>query len=182
MAATHALLLRGINVGSAKRVAMADLRRLLAGLGYGGVRTLLNSGNAVFDARGAGRANHGARIARAMAETLGMHANAIVVTARELATIMEENPLLPVADHPSRLLVAIPADPAEGRSLGPLAREQWGREALAVGSRAIYLWCPDGSLESRGAEAVNRRLGDRVTMRNWATMGKLLTLMQKDVP
>lgn len=41
-------LLRGINVGKAKRVPMAELRALLAGLGYGDVQTLLNSGNAVF--------------------------------------------------------------------------------------------------------------------------------------
>ncbi len=41
----HIALLRGINVGRAKRVAMSDLRALVSGLGYGNVRTLLNSGN-----------------------------------------------------------------------------------------------------------------------------------------
>src|SRR5204863_1567267 len=50
MAATHVALLRGINVGTAKRVAMADLRQLMTGLGYSDVRTLLNSGNVVFTA------------------------------------------------------------------------------------------------------------------------------------
>ena len=42
-------LFRGINVGKAKRIAMADLRALLESMGYTNVRTLLNSGNAVFD-------------------------------------------------------------------------------------------------------------------------------------
>lgn len=41
-------LLRGINVGSAKRVAMSDLRALMEELGFTDVRTLLNSGNVVF--------------------------------------------------------------------------------------------------------------------------------------
>ena len=41
-------LLRGINVGRAKRISMGDLRALFTGLGYGDVRTLLNSGNVVF--------------------------------------------------------------------------------------------------------------------------------------
>ena len=45
---THVALLRGINVGKAKRVAMADLRGLMEELGYTEVRTLLNSGNVVF--------------------------------------------------------------------------------------------------------------------------------------
>ena len=44
----HIALLRGINVGRAKRIAMADLRELLASMGYTDVRTLLNSGNVVF--------------------------------------------------------------------------------------------------------------------------------------
>ena len=43
-------LLRGVNVGRAKRIAMADLRKLVEDLGHTGVRSLLNSGNIVFDA------------------------------------------------------------------------------------------------------------------------------------
>jgi len=56
-AGMHVALIRGINVGRAKRVAMAELREAVAALGYGGVRTLLNSGNVVFTAppRGRGR-------------------------------------------------------------------------------------------------------------------------------
>ena len=46
---THIALLRGINVGRAKRIAMADLRVVVAELGHTNVRTLLNSGNVVFD-------------------------------------------------------------------------------------------------------------------------------------
>ena len=48
MTRTEIALLRGINVGKAKRVAMAELRALVEKLGYGDVRTLLNSGNVVF--------------------------------------------------------------------------------------------------------------------------------------
>jgi uncharacterized protein (DUF1697 family) len=40
--------LRGINVGRAKRVAMADLRGVIRGLGFTSCRTLLNSGNAAL--------------------------------------------------------------------------------------------------------------------------------------
>ncbi len=50
-------LLRGINVGKAKRVSMENLRALLAGLGFTDVSTLLNSGNAVFQATGGASAS-----------------------------------------------------------------------------------------------------------------------------
>jgi hypothetical protein len=45
---TYVVLLRGINLGSKRRVAMADLRELLEGLGYDDVRTHLQSGNVVL--------------------------------------------------------------------------------------------------------------------------------------
>src|SRR4029077_830457 len=44
----HVALLRGINVGGHQRIAMADLRALLAGLGHTEVSTFLQSGNALF--------------------------------------------------------------------------------------------------------------------------------------
>ena len=61
----HVALLRGINVGKAKRIAMADLRALVESLGYSDVRTLLNSGNIVFVATAAKARNATVRIAEA---------------------------------------------------------------------------------------------------------------------
>ena len=66
----HVALLRGINVGRAKRVAMAELRALIEGLGYGDVRTLLNSGNVVFSASAATAGNAASRIEEALAKKL----------------------------------------------------------------------------------------------------------------
>jgi uncharacterized protein (DUF1697 family) len=64
---TQIALLRGINVGKAKRVAMEDLRALVESLGYGDVRTVLASGNVVYTstdpvARAAARIVPGKRI------------------------------------------------------------------------------------------------------------------------
>ena len=46
--ATHVALLRGINLGGKNKVAMADLRTLVAGLGHTGVSTYIQSGNVLF--------------------------------------------------------------------------------------------------------------------------------------
>ena len=70
-------LIRGINVGRAKRVAMADLRALVEGLGYGDVRTLLNSGNVVFTAPRTTTARAAARIEEGLATQLGVPARVI---------------------------------------------------------------------------------------------------------
>jgi len=170
----HVALLRGINVGRAKRVAMADLRALVEDLGYSHVRTVLNSGNVVFTARAAA-GNAAARIERALAAKLRISSRVTVLTADELAGIVTENPF-PNADNASRFLVAVVNDPADLGKLDSLRKQGWGTEVLAVGKRAAYLWCPDGILAGKLIEAVSRALGDGVTTRNWATINKLHAL------
>jgi uncharacterized protein (DUF1697 family) len=175
MARTFVALLRGINVGRAKRVAMADLRTLVEGLGYADVRTLLNSGNVVFTAPAA-RGGHAARIEKAMAAKLGVSSRVIVLAAAELAAAVAENLLREVASDPSRLFITFLGDPADRARLLPLAKQDWAPDVLAVGTRAAYLWCPGGMLESRLADAVGRLLGEAATTRNWATVTKLHAL------
>jgi len=173
MASRQVALIRGINVGRAKRVAMADLCALVESLGYGEVRTLLNSGNVVFTSPCAAPGNAAARIERALATELGVSARVTVLTATELAAAVSDNPLLEVATDPSRLLVTVLSDPADRPKLESLLTQDWAPEVLAIGTRVAYLWCAEGILASRLAEAVNRILGDSATARNWATMLKL---------
>ena len=176
MSASHVAFLRGINVGRAKRVAMADLRALVARLGYRDVKTLLNSGNVIFTAPRTSRGEPGPRIEKALAATLGVTSRVTVLTTGELADAVAENPLVSVADNPSRLLVVILTNPGDRSRLEALTTEDWSPEAFALGKRVAYLWCPGGILASRLPEAVGRALGDAATARNWATLTKLLAL------
>jgi len=171
-------LIRGINVGRAKRVAMADLRALVEDLGYGDVRTLLTSGNIVFTAPRAAAGDAAARIEKALAMKLGVSARVTVLTAAELAAAIADNPLLQIADDPSRFLVAVLNNPADRPKLNSLMKQDWAAEVLAIGARVAYLWCADGILASRLLEAVSRLLGDAITTRNWATVMKLHALAQ----
>ena len=169
-------LLRGINVGRAKRVAMADLRKLLADLGYGEVRTVLNSGNAVFEADGVPPATSATRIEEALVLKLGVAARVTVLSAGQFAELMAQNTLAPISDA-SRLLALVLNKPADTTRLAPLLGQPWQPEALAVGSWAAYAWCPDGVLASKVVAALGVLLGDGVTSRNWATMQKLDALL-----
>jgi len=163
-------------VGRSKRIAMADLRALFEGLGYGNVQTLLNSGNVVFtgsEVNADGGSDAAATIEGAIARQLGVSARVTVVAGAELATIVAENPLLDAMTDPSRLLVSVVRDPADLSRLEPLVRQDWAPESLALGARAAYLWCPDGISAGQLAFAVERAMGQRATARNWATVLKL---------
>ena len=174
----YVALLRGINVGTAKRAGMADLRALVEGLGYTDVRTLLNSGNVVFGGPSVAPAAMAARIERAFEARFGFTSRVTVLEGEELQAAVTSNPLLEVGVNPSRLMMAVLNDPADARRLKPLTKERWGKEALAVGARVAYLWCPDGVIRSPLFAAVTRALGDAVTTRNWATMMKLAAMVR----
>ena len=177
MAERCVALLRGINVGTAKRVAMSDLRALVEALGCRDVTTVLNSGNVVFTATRAGQARaSAARIEQALEQQLGITSRVTVISAAELATIVSENPLGDVADNPSRLLVTVPKDPADVVKFTSLLAQSWTPAVLSVGSRAAYAWYPEGILASALSDAMAKALGDAATARNWATITKLHVL------
>jgi uncharacterized protein (DUF1697 family) len=89
---THVALLRGINVGGRNRVAMADLREVVLGLGHTEVATYIQSGNVVFTSEEADTATIAAALERAIAEHLGVQPKVIVLTRAELAEVGAGNP------------------------------------------------------------------------------------------
>lgn len=181
---TFIALLRGVNVGKAKRVPMERFRALLADLGYTDVTTLLNSGNAVFRSRTRSQAACAKAIERALAEDLAIEVPVIVKSSQELAAVVSENPFASSAPDHSRLLVALTQDVGGLsflRGIEPLVAPA---EGFAVGTHGAYLHCANGILESKAAQALLGKLGKSATTRNWATMLKLHTRangMQQEV-
>lgn len=171
MAACVALF-RGINVGKTKRIAMAELRAMLEDLGLLRVRTLLNSGNAIFEASRPDPVKIAAAIEAAIRDRFGFGAPTVVVTAEDLRSIVLENPI--AVRDPSRFLVAFARDAAALTRIALLGERSWRPEAIAVGRRAAYLRCATSLIESKLFPAVARAAGDAVTTRNWATVTKVL--------
>ena len=175
----YVALFRGINVGKAKRIAMADLRNLLEKLGYTEVKTLLNSGNAVFTGGSAAATTHAKRIHDAVAKQLGVDARVIVKSAADVAAIMAGNELDEIASDPSRLLVAVTGEAQVLAGIKALAAKGWGTEQVHLGKHAVYIWCADGILESQALTAVLKGLEGGGTTRNWATLGKIHDLLRE---
>jgi uncharacterized protein (DUF1697 family) len=171
-------LLRGINVGKAKRVAMTDLRALLESLGYGDVKTLLNSGNVVFSGPAEPAAKHVRRIQSAVAAELGVDCLVIVKSAKDMASVVAGNALKNREVDPSRLLVVLTTDSKALLALDALAKAEWGAEEVHVGKHAAYVWCANGILESKVAVALLKGLAASGTTRNWSTVEKVHALLR----
>jgi uncharacterized protein (DUF1697 family) len=172
-------LIRGINVGRSKRIAMADLRDMMFGLGFTNVRTLLNSGNVLFRSKHSNVARIAVSIETAITTACGFSAAVAVITAGELALIVDENPLLQAVDDHSRHLVAFVAHTKHLEPLRPMLEKRWAPNALAITERAAYLWCSTGLIDSKFLQAFSRKAGATVTTRNWATVLKLQAALKE---
>ncbi|GII63656.1 hypothetical protein Skr01_37410 [Sphaerisporangium krabiense] len=170
----YVALLRGINVSPRTQIAMADLRALLEGLGYGDVRTHLRSGNALFTAGADDPAGIAGRIRRRCAEKLGVGPAVILRTVPELRAVVEENPL-EIRD-PARFMVAFQAEVPDRGVVDGIDPALYAPEEVAIGRRELYMYFPDGLRRTKLPALLEERSGVLATMRNWNTVTRLLEL------
>jgi uncharacterized protein (DUF1697 family) len=177
--AIQVALLRGVNVGGNRKVAMADLRAAVTEMGFTDVQSLLQSGNLVF--RAAGRAG-GATLERALEhgveQRLGVGTDFHVRTVAEWEAAIAANPFPAEARRdPGHLLVLFMKEAPTPKAVHTLQAAITGRERVRAEGRQAYLVYPDGAGRSRVTTAVlDKHLGGRGTARNWNTVLKLAEL------
>lgn len=173
-------LLRGVNVGGHRKVPAADLRVVAEEAGFLEAVTLLNSGNVVFSAPGAGPGD-GPRVASAISTglraRLGLDVDVVAVSAGSLDEVVEANPFPDEARaDPSHLLVTFSADPPDEERIRAFDTSGFP-ERLAWVRGVGYTYFPQGVGTSKLTPAVLKRaLGSEGTARNWNTVLKLQRL------
>ena len=177
---THVALLRGINVGGRNKVAMADLREVVSGLGHADVATYIQSGNVLFTA--ADSPTLASDLEQAIASSLRVTPSVVVLTREELAQVVRDNPF-PEEPNPRAVhaVLLTEASKATNDALAGALRKVEGtgnRDSAELIGRTIYLHTPDGFGRSRLAELIvqSTRPELRGTARNWATVNKLLEM------
>ena len=169
-------LLRGVNLARNRRLAMADLRRVLDELGYEDARTHGQSGNAVLTS-GKSAAAVKKELEAAIAAELALETEVFVRTRAELARVIARDPLADVVGNPSRYQVSFLAGKPSARAVRELEAADVAPERVVVSGREVYAWHPNGLQRSPLAKLLSeQRLGVSATARNWNTVTKLLAL------
>jgi len=167
--------LRGINVGGHNKVPMVALKKAFEAMGLKDVRTVLASGNVVFEAPG--KDPHlDLTISRGLEKAFGFPVPVILRTVRELRAIVASEPFKGAASGPNvRLYVTFLAQNKTGLSgLRPpssvkgvsLARVAPG-EIFSVVTLSPGVGTPDLMA------FLEKAVGKEVTTRNWQTVIKL---------
>lgn len=179
MTTTYAALLRGINVGGSRKVPMADLRTLLTGLGLDGVRTYLQSGQAVFTAGHGDEQSLAAELTSAIEKQFGFAVDVIVRDHAYLKAIADNCPFPAAELEPKQLHVTYFSAPVDADRFAEVDQAAYLPEEFRLGDRALYLYAPNGLGRSKLAEILSRpRLnkGLIATSRNWNTVVKLVEM------
>ena len=173
---TYVALLRGVNVGGARRLSMPDLRAELTYAGYDAVRTYVQSGNIVL-AGDVPAARLEEELRALIERRLGVDTPVLVRTRDQLAEVVARNPLADVADDPRRLQVTFLSDEPAPEVVRDLLTADVAPEQAAVAGREIYAWHPDGIQRSPLARLLtDQRLGVTASARSWRTVTALLAL------
>lgn len=173
---TFAVFLRGINVGGV-RIAMEDLRRVLAEAGYDDATTLLASGNVVLSAAASDPSLVKNHVETALREAFGYEAWVIVKTPAELEEIATGYPFVPPDDGVARHAYAVlTTGAATAREVTDGCPAPSPGERYAARGDVLYWEVPRGSsLDTNLARQLARaRYKPLVTTRNLNTLNKVL--------
>jgi uncharacterized protein (DUF1697 family) len=170
-------MLRGINVGRGKVVKMEQLRTSFAALGFGEVRTYVQSGNVVFESE-----RKPAELTRTIEAKIqcdfGFTVPVLIKTSTELVQIVRDNPLLRVKGiDVSKLHVTFLSNAPPKTAASVLEDLATTRERFRILNREIYLYCPDGYGNSKLTNTtIEKKFSLVATTRNWRTVNALLEM------
>lgn len=174
---SYVAFLRGINVGGNKKVPMADWKKMLGKMGYENVKTLLNSGNAVFETDEKSATKIEKEIAAQMEKTFGFPVPTIVRSIKEIETLIDADPFKGIKVTPeTRLYITFLSAKPTSKLKIPYASPEKDMKILKVtdGEVISVLIVSEKKGTVDAMAIIEREFGKNVTTRNWNTVVKLV--------
>lgn len=177
---TYISILRGINVSGHRIIKMEKLRELYADLGFKNVKTYIQSGNVVFQAKGKSNDELSLKIEKSIKENLGFEVPVIVIELKELKQILKSNPFLKDKTKDiSFLHITFLSGNSNQEDLDKIINVKYEQDEFNSIKKAVYLYCPNGSGNSKLTNTFfENKLKVNATTRNWKTALELLNIAQ----
>jgi uncharacterized protein (DUF1697 family) len=177
----YVAFLRGINVGGNRVLKMADVKAAFEAAGMSGVKTILASGNIVFESA----AKDTSKLERALEEqldaTFGHQIGVFARTAAEIDELVAADPFKRRKLTPdTRLYVMFLATPPTSKPKTPFKGPVGDLQVLRLTDRelcAIMTVTPEVKTPD-AMNAIGKLYGPKITTRNWTTVQKVAKAMQ----
>jgi uncharacterized protein (DUF1697 family) len=176
----YVALLRAVNLGPHNKIAMADLKTVAEAAGLAEARTVLQSGNLMFQARAKPSPALEKLLEDALAKELGLKTPVVVRSVAEWRAALDDNPFSKEAkSDPSHLLVMPLKAKPEKSAVAELVKVIPAREQVKLSGQQLYLVYPDGIGVSKLTSAlIEKKIGVSGTARNWNTAQKIAALLE----
>jgi uncharacterized protein (DUF1697 family) len=176
----YVALLRGINVGGNNLIKMTALKTCFETLGFQNVRTYIQSGNVLFVAQDSDPAALTGRIEDALSQTFDYSSRLVLRSHQELKAIVAQAPQGFGSDPAAyRYDVIYLKEPLTAGEAMQSVTTKDGVDRAYAGDGVLYF----SRLNSRASQSrLTRIIGlpvyQSMTIRNWNTTTKLLSMME----
>ena len=170
---TYVALLRAVNLGSTRKIAMSDLRKIVEEAGGEDVTTFIQSGNVVFRHTARSVTKLEADVEDRIQSATGIDVPVMIRTAKQMASVVEGNPF-GEADPRELHVSFLKAKPA-AQAVDAIDAAAFAPDEFVVAGRDVYIHLPNGMARAKLPQALTK-LGTPGTVRTWKTVTKLLEL------
>ena len=174
---TYIALFRGINVGGKNILPMKDLVTILESMDYKNIQTYIQSGNVVFQSKKNIEKKGSGDIGREVLKKKGFEPRVLLLNSKQLQDAIKENPF--PTEVGKALHFFFLESPPRQANLEHLESLKVEAEEFTLEKNVFYLYAPDGVGRSKLAAAVEKSVGVPVTARNWNTVNKLASMIEK---
>jgi uncharacterized protein (DUF1697 family) len=175
---TYVALLYSIILGKGRRVVMSDLRAMAEGLGLKNVRTLVATGNLVFEATVTEIAGLEERLEIAFERAFGRHVDIIVRGAHDWLKLADGNPFpAESAAAGDQVAVRVMRQPVPDEAIAKLRSYVGTDEKMQAVGGDIWILFSRATPNSRLLAATSHKRLGIGTSRNWNTVRKLAEMV-----
>lgn len=169
---THLALLRGINVGGHKKVPMADLRKTFSKMGLGNVRTVLATGNVIFEAEAEDPQTYSGQIITTLEDVFGFPIPVLLRPFSSIEKIIETNPFREIETGPRIKLNAtfLPGPPSTSPEFPYTAPDGSFQILSIIDHTAFSVLNLDKSGTPDMMKELEKLFGRDITTRTWKTV------------
>ena len=173
----YAAFLRGINVGGNKKISMEPLRAMFESLEFENVRSYINSGNVMFDAKKAADEKLEARIEKAIAAEFGMEVAVMVRAIGEIEELISKNPLEKKQKEGQDIFVVFLKKELSPENEKLLLEQNSPKQTFTVFGANVFCLMDRGFQDSLlGKKFIDNKLKTPATARNIRTVKKVVSM------